>query len=403
MKSSPKRGDVLAIKIHCMVQPALLIRIRPCSLPAARESAKKAGGARWMTNCWTPERAHAWFQAQPWLVGCNFTPSNAINQLEMWQANTFDLSTIDRELALAASLGMNAARVFLHDLLWLEDSTAFLGRIDAFLAVAAHHNIRVMLVLFDSCWHPEPALGPQPQPREGVHNSGWVQSPGMPVLENRNEHWRLGAYLRDVVGRFGQDPRVLAWDIWNEPDNGPEVALCDPVALKAKADLVVPLLVAAFGWAREMEPMQPLTSGIWLGDWSAPDLLSPIQRAQTGHSDVISFHNYGIAEDFDQRVKWLKAMGRPLLCTEFMARPAGSTFEAILPVAKEHGVGAFCWGLVRGKTQTHLPWDKWENPNPQGAKDRWFHDIFDEHGVPHDEKEVEFLRLLNRVDNKPAV
>src|SRR3546814_1398363 len=95
----------------------------------------------------------------------------------------------------------------------------------------------------DSCWHPEPALGPQPQPREGVHNSGWVQSPGVAVLRNPDEHARLEDYVRGVVGRFGQDRRVLAWDIWNEPDNGPEVALCDPAALKAKADLVVPLLV----------------------------------------------------------------------------------------------------------------------------------------------------------------
>jgi hypothetical protein len=353
-----------------------------------------------MGTRWTPERAQAWFQEQPWLVGCNYTPSNAINQLEMWQANSFDLLTTDHELELAASLGMNAVRVYLHDLLWLEDPRGFIERIDAFLAVAARHNIRAMLVLFDSCWHPEPALGPQPQPREGVHNSGWVQSPGMSALQNCSEHCRLEAYVRGVVGRFGRDRRVLAWDIWNEPDNGPEVALCDPLALKAKADLVVPLLISAFGWAREMNPVQPLTSGIWLGDWSAPDLFSPIQRAQTSYSDVISFHNYGVAEDFAQRVKWLKAMGRPLLCTEFMARPAGSTFEAILPIARENGVGTFCWGLVRGKTQTHLPWENWENPNIHALKDRWFHDIFDEHGVAHDQREVELLKSLSGIARK---
>jgi len=351
-----------------------------------------------MTEQWTPEVAREWFAALPWLVGCNFTPSDAINQLEMWQADSFNLATIDRELGFAASIGMNAVRVYLHDLLWIEDAKGFLDRIDAFLGVADRHGIRVMLVLFDSCWHPEPALGLQPEPREGVHNSGWVQSPGIPALQNVDEHHRLEAYVKGVVAHYANDPRVLAWDIWNEPDNGPEVALCDPAALKAKADLVVPLLVAAFGWAREMNPIQPLTSGIWLGDWSAPDLLSPIQRAQTGNSDVISFHNYGVAEDFIQRVKWLKTMGRPLLCTEFMARPAGSTFQAILPAAKEFDVGAFCWGLVRGKTQTHLPWDSWVNPNIEGLKDAWFHDIFHDTGEPHDPREVEFLRLLNRAE-----
>ena len=354
-----------------------------------------------ITYRWAPAAARDWFAKQPWLVGCNFTPSTAINQLEMWQEATFDLPTIERELGLAASIGMNAARVYLHDLLWLEDAEGFLDRVDQFLTVADSHGIRTMLVLFDSCWHPEPQLGPQPQPREGVHNSGWVQSPGVPVLLNPAEHVRLGAYVKGVVERFGQDPRVLAWDIWNEPDNGPEVALCDPAALKAKADMVVPLLVESFAWARSMHPSQPLTSGIWLGDWSAPDLLSPIQRVQTGNSDVISFHNYGVAKDFLRRIKWLKTFGRPLLCTEFMARPAGSTFQDILPVAKKHEVGTFCWGLVRGKTQTHLPWDKWKMPK-KANKDAWFHDIFDADGAPHDPAEVQFLKLLQAIDATDA-
>jgi hypothetical protein len=352
-----------------------------------------------MTERWTPARAHAWHATQPWFIGCNFTPSYAINQLEMWQPETFDLHAIERELALAASLGMNAARVYLHDLLWEQDAAGFLDRIDQFLAVAFRFNIRTMLVLFDSCWHPEPALGPQPQPRAGVHNSGWVQSPGVPALENPAEHPRLRAYVEGVVKRFAEDDRVFCWDIWNEPDNGPEVALCDPATLKAKADLVVPLLVEAFDWARGQKPTQPLTSGIWLGDWSEPEKLSDIQRAQTGNSDIVSFHNYGTAEEFETRVKWLQKMGRPIICTEFMARPAGSTFQDILPKAREHRVGAICWGLVRGKTQTHLPWDKWDGHLPHVPQDTWFHDVFDEMGAPHDPAEVDFLRLLTAIDD----
>ncbi len=347
---------------------------------------------------WTAERAHLWFAAQPWLVGCNFTPSTAINQLEMWQSETFDLPTIERELDLARSVGMNAIRIYLHDLLWAADGPRFLDRVDQVLAVSASRGLRAMLVLFDSCWHPQPTLGPQPIPRDGVHNSGWVQSPGAAALADASQHGRLEDYVKAVIGRFGSDPRVLAWDIWNEPDNGPEVAVCAPQDLAEKAALVVPLMVAAFGWARSLSPAQPLTSGIWLGDWSAPDLLSPIQRAQTANSDIITFHNYGVAEDFVQRVKWLKAYGRPILCTEFMARPAGSTFEAILPQAKSLGVGVFCWGLVRGKTQTHLPWTYWANPQLDGLKDRWFHDIFEPCGAPYDPSEVELLRLLTQIN-----
>jgi hypothetical protein len=351
-----------------------------------------------MRGQWTAEAANGWWATQPWLMGCNFTPSNAINQLEMWQSASFDPALIDAELALAASVGMNAVRVYLHDLLWCEDPLGFGARIERFLTIADRHGIRTMLVLFDSCWHPEPALGPQPEPKPGVHNSGWVQSPGIPALRDVAQHGRLEAYVRGVVARFGRDPRVLAWDIWNEPDNGPEVSLCDAGELAAKAELVLPLLREAFGWAREMDPIQPLTSAIWLGDWSSPERLSPLQQAQTTLSDVISFHNYGDAADFAQRIEWLRSFDRPLLCTEFMARPAGSTFAAILPVAKAGGIGAFCWGLVRGKTQTHLPWESWENPNLAGLNDKWFHDIFEADGVAHDPAEVEFLRLLNAID-----
>jgi len=343
---------------------------------------------------WTAAAAHTWYDALPWQVGCNFTPAYAINQLEMWQAATFDLATIRAELTLAASLGMNAARVYLHDLLWEQDADGLIERIDAYLGVADALGIRTMFVLFDSCWDPHPEIGAQRGPAIGVHNSGWVQSPGMKVLAAGDQHDRLEAYVRGIVARFGGDARVLAWDIWNEPDNGPEVALCDPAQLKAKSDLVVPLLTQAFAWARAEAPMQPLTSGIWLGDWSAPDLFSPIQRLQTGASDVISFHNYGTAADFAQRVKWLKAFGRPLLCTEFMARPTGSTFEAILPTAKDERVATFCWGLVQGKTQTHLPWDSWATPYLDGPTGPWFHDIFDADGQPHLAHEVAFIRQI---------
>jgi hypothetical protein len=351
---------------------------------------------------WTSEAAHEWYAGLPWLVGCNFTPSYAINQLEFWQGETFDPVVIDRELQWAADLGMNAARVYLHDLLWDADAEAFVGRIESYLAAADRHGILTMFVLFDSCWDPEPSLGPQRAPAPGVHNSGWVQSPGVPALSSPDQHGRLRAYVQGVVERFADDSRVLAWDIWNEPDNGPEVALCDPEVLAAKAALVAPLLIEAFGWARAVRPSQPLTSGIWLGDWSAPDLLSPIQRAQTANSDIISFHNYGVAADFEARVRWLKSFGRPTFCTEYMARSTGSTFEEILPCAKEHRVAAFSWGLVRGRTQTHLAWDPAENREIDEGLRPWFHDILHEDGRPHLPHEAEFLRGITGRAANPA-
>lgn len=353
-----------------------------------------------MRERWTVETAAAWQGAQPWPMGCNFTPSTAINQLEMWQAESFDLPTIERELGLAASAGMNVARVYLHDLLWGDDPGGLLARVDALLAAADARRIRVMPVLFDSCWRPDPALGPQPRPIDGVHNSGWVQAPGPAALADPAQHPRLRAYVAGVIGHFARDPRIIAWDIWNEPDNGAEVSSCDPDELAAKAALVLPLLREAFAWARAVSPMQPLTSALWLGDWSSRDRLTPLQRAQLDESDIVSFHNYGDADDFARRIAWLRAFGRPILCSEYMARPAGSTFQSILPIARAEGVGAICWGLVRGKTQTHLPWVAWADKGYGGVGEPWFHDIFEVDGAAHDPAEVEFLRLITALDDR---
>lgn len=348
-----------------------------------------------MITRWNSATARAWYAALPWHSGCNFAPSYAINQLEMWQAETFDLKAIDAELALAASVGMNAVRVYLHDLLWLQDAEGFMSRIEAFLQHADAHKIRTMFVLFDSCWDPDPLLGPQRAPLPGVHNSGWVQAPGMKALVDPAQRQRLEHYVRGIVGRFADDARILAWDIWNEPDNGPDVALCDAEEWRVKGELVRPLMVDAFGWARASNPVQPLTSAIWIGDWSDHAALTPVQQAQVDNSDIITFHNYGDADDFGRRVEWLQAYGRPIMCTEYMARPAGSTFQAILPIAQAQRVSMFCWGLVRGKTQTHLPWANWISPLKDFPAEAWFHDIFDEDGSPHDVAEVEFLRMMH--------
>lgn len=341
---------------------------------------------------WTAEAATTWYAARPWPLGCNFVPSTAVNQLEMWQEPTFDPATIDRELGFAADLGMNAVRVFLHDLLWRDDAPGLLARIETFLALADKHGIATMPVLFESCWNPAPVSGPQPLPRLGVHNSAWVQSPGMAALADPNTRPRLEAYVAGVVGHFAHDPRILAWDIWNEPDNGPEVALRDAATLAAKAVLVLPLLDAAFGWARGAGASQPLTSALWSGNWSGLDRLTPIQRCQIDQSDIVSFHNYDKAEDFARRIAWLEAFARPVLCTEYLARPRGSTFAAILPVAKAARVGAFNWGLVRGDTQTFWPWDSWDRPYVDRPAGVWFHDILDTDGTPFDPAEPPLLR-----------
>ncbi len=342
---------------------------------------------------WTEEKATAWYAAQAWPVGANFLPSTAINELEMWQADTFDTATIDRELGWAEGAGMNTMRVFLHNLLWEQDPKGFQKRIDTFLTIAARHHIKPIFVLFDSCWDPFPKLGPQHPPIPGVHNSGWVQAPGATVLMDSAQYPHLESYVKGVVGPFANDPRILAWDVWNEPDNTNDSSY-GKLEPKNKTEIVLKLLPQVFAWARSAHPSQPLTSGIWRGDWSSLDKMSPMARIQIEESDVISFHNYGWPEVFEERVKELQQFHRPLICTEYMARGAGSLFDTVLPIAKKYHVAAINWGLVAGKSQTYLPWDSWQRPYTQNPPTIWFHDVFYPDGKPYREREVQIIRSL---------
>lgn len=346
---------------------------------------------------WTEAQANEWYAKQPYLVGSNYIPDDAINQLEMWQAATFDPKEIDRELGWAQGLGMNTMRVFLHDLLWQQDPEGFKHRIDVFLDIAARHHIRPIFVLFDSCWDPYPKLGPQHPPIPGVHNSGWVQSPGKVALTDPAQYPRLKAYVQGVVGAFANDPRVLAWDVWNEPDNTNDSSYGKEEPPN-KVALVLHLLPQVFAWARAEHPTQPLTSGVWQGDWSSLKTLSPMAQVQITESDVITFHNYGWPEEFQQRVEELQQHHRPIICTEYMARGVGSIFDTILPLAKSLNVGAINWGFVAGKTQTYLPWDSWQRPYVLEQPPVWFHDIFHPDGTPYRQREAQIIRNATGVN-----
>ena len=355
-----------------------LVTLAPAQTPMAR---------------WSEAKANEWYAGQPWLVGSNYIPATAINELEMWQAETFDPNTIDKELGWAESLGMTTMRVFLHDLAWQQDADSYRERITRFLDIAARHRIKPLFVLFDSCWDPHPKLGRQRDPRPGVHNSGWLQSPGAKALQDSQEYPRLKAYVTGVVKAFGKDPRVLGWDIWNEPDNTNtnSYGSAEP---KNKVELVLALLPQTFEWSREAGAEQPLTSGVWKGDWSSDDKLSPMERVQLEGSDVISFHNYDRAAEFEKRIKWLQRYHRPILCTEYMARGNGSTFQGSLPVAQKYRVATINWGFVAGKTQTYLPWDSWQKPYVDREPKIWFHEIFKQDGTPYKQEEVDLIRKL---------
>ncbi|HUR11663.1 MAG TPA: glycoside hydrolase family 2 TIM barrel-domain containing protein [Flavitalea sp.] len=322
---------------------------------------------------WSAKQANAWYDNQPWLVGCNYIPNTAINQLEMWQAETFDTATIQKELGWAQDIGFNVVRVYLHNLVWQNDPEGFKQRINSFLNIADAKKIKTIFVFFDDCWNKDPHPGIQPEPKKGVHNSGWVQSPGE-HMHNDSLSWPvLEKYVTDILTTFKKDKRILLWDLYNEPGNG------------GYQETSMPLLKNIFKWAWSVRPSQPLSVATW------DKKLTAYNSYQLTHSDVITFHNYNDSANLEAEIRMLKSNQRPFLCTEYMARTNNSRFSSHLPVFKKYLVGALNWGFVSGKTNTIYPWN-----SPEGTTEPtlWFHDVFRPDGTPFDEKEVALIKQL---------
>lgn len=325
---------------------------------------------------WPAEKSRAWYAKHQWLVGANFIPSTAINQLEMWQSDTFDPKVIDRELGFAQGIGMNVMRVFLHHLAWQQDPEGFKKRMRTYLDLSGKHGIQTIFVFFDDCWNKTGKTGKQPLPKPGIHNSGWLQDPGDPAYKEPAGYALLERYVKDVIGAFRSDERVLLWDLYNEPGNS------------GKGESSLPLLKQVFLWARAAKPDQPLTAGIWKWD------LESLNLFQAAQSDVITYHDYTPVEEHLKVVQLLKMHGKPLICTEYMARSRNSLFATVLPMLQKEGVGAVNWGLVAGKTNTIYAWDA---PMPDGAEpDLWFHDIFRKDGSPYKKEETDKIKQLTQ-------
>ena len=366
-----------------------------------KESKKNEAEVEVIAEPWSKEKAWEWYKKQPWLVGTNFNPSTAINQLEFWQADTFDPETIDRELKWSADLGMNLHRVYLHNLLWEQDSIGFINRLEDYLKISDAHGIKTMFVLFDDVWHPIPKLGKQPEPMPHVHNSGWVQAPGAEILGDSTRHNELKGYVKGVLNHFSNDERVLLWDVYNEPDNVAGQPGRKELEVNDKQKYSLALLRKVMRWSREVNPSQPLTSGIWRGEithWGTLDSLPPIDRFMIENSDVISFHAYdGDIENVKRKIEELKKFNRPLLCTEYIARGTGNTFQTVMPVFKEHKIAAINWGFVSGKTNTIYPWRSWNTKFTDEPK-IWHHDILREDGTPYRQEEVDFIQEMIKTE-----
>jgi hypothetical protein len=292
---------------------------------------------------------------------------------------------------------MNVHRVYLHNLLWEQDSNGFIDRLNVYLSIADRYELKTIFVLLDDVWHPVPKLGKQPAPIPHLHNSGWVQAPGAAILGDLNRHDELETYIKGIITTFTDDERVIMWDLYNEPDNVAKGKGRGSLEVNNKKAYSLALLKKVFSWAREVNPSQPLTSGLWKGNssqWGTFEKLSAIDQFMVEHSDVISFHAYdGSLEKVAEKISELKKYNRPLFCTEYLARGVGNNFETLLPLFKKEKIGAINWGLVDGKTQTKYPWRSWII-NFTGEPDVWHHDIFRANGTPYSKEETDFMKKM---------
>ena len=323
---------------------------------------------------WTIEKAQKWEKANGWLRGSNFNPSTAINQLETWQAETFDTATINRELGWAEAIGMNVMRVYLHHLAWEVDKEGFKSRLNTYLTIANKHGIKTVFVLFDDCWNPTYKSGQQPDPKPGVHNSGWVRDPGELLYTDPTLIKTLEAYVKDVLTTFKDDKRIAIWDLYNEPGNS------------KYENRSLPLLKSVFAWGRAVNPSQPLSSAVWNLS------LKELNKFQIENSDIITYHNYENPEKHQAAIDTLKRYNRPLVCSEYMARRNNSRFQNIMPMLKKNNIAAINWGLVEGKSNTKYAWDE---PMADGSEPKlWFHEIFRKDGKPYMQEEVQLIMKL---------
>ena len=323
---------------------------------------------------WTEEQAREWGKKTGWLRGSNFNPSTAINQLETWQAESFDTVTIDRELGWAEGLGLNVMRVYLHHLAWEVDQAGFKKRLNTYLTISSHHGIKTAFVFFDDCWNPTYKAGKQPDPKPGIHNSGWVRDPGDLLFKDTTIIITLEGYVKDVLSTFKDDQRIAFWDLYNEPGNS------------GYGERSLPLLKKVFEWGREINPSQPLSSAVWSIN------LKELNKFQIENSDIITYHNYENPEKHKAAIDTLKKYNRPLICSEYMARRNNSLFTNIMPLLKLNNIGAINWGLVSGKTNTKYAWDE---PIADGSEPKlWFHEIFRTDGTPYKQEEVDLIKIL---------
>lgn len=352
---------------------------------------------------WSKEKAWKWYNARPWIRGCNYMSADCANRVDQWQELGFEerFETTESELELMKETGFNAVRLILEYVVWKEEHDGFMERLERYISLCAKYGISCMIVLANDCMPPKNELWKMPYVGKQEYVWGYhggkksaqhsLQTSPAPHFyldnpESRADYFRM---VEEIVTKYKNDERIIVWDVYNEPGNG------------RRDDLTPENLKALFELVRACEPIQPLTSAVWRikGDGTP---LSEVEQYALDHSDIVSYHFYGNYNEHIKIIHRLKKEGRPIITTEWLGRIFGNDVFSLFPLFYLERIGCYNWGFVAGKYQTYEPWEgTWQMYERGRCKNvdftKWFHDLYRPSHHPYDPKEIELIKHFSSI------
>ena len=348
---------------------------------------------------WSKERIWNWYNARPWMRGCNYMSADCANRIDQWQSLGFEerFETTERELELMQRTGFNTVRLIVEYVVWKEEHDGFMERFNRYLSLCAKYGISCMIVLANDCMPPKseqwclPYIGEQ-RFEWGYHGGKKVSQHGVHTgpaphfylddEESREDYFKM---VCELVTAYKDDNRICVWDVYNEPGNS------------GRQRITLPNLRSMFEIVRSCNPSQPLTCAVWeiSGDESVP--LDEVNQYALDHSDIISYHCYKNYNEHVKIIARLKKEGRPLMNTEWLARSYDNDVFSLFPLFYLEKIGCYNWGFVAGKYQTYEPWEfSWvhyyDGTEPNVDFTKWLHDLYRPNHRPYDPREIDLIK-----------
>lgn len=353
------------------------------------------------TEKWTTARAWDWYRQIPWIRGYSGLPSNCVNGIALWQEYGHEavFRRLEQEFRIAKETGLNAVNVCVEFAVWNAQHDSFLRHLEEYVSLAHQHGLWVMLTLGGdrtTIRREAVSFGKQ-TPESGYYSRMQSRESTWDLVEK--EHFlfddadlfaRYAQMVAELAERYGQDPRLLLWNVWDE------ISSC------CSAGQMLPMIERFFVILRKQGVCQPLTASVRFPQTEADDAA---QRRILAISDVIAFHcrdSYLRAVPLLAR---LKQYHRPLFCTEWLNRRAGNDVEHLVPLFWLEKIGSFHEGFMQGFLQTYQQIaDSFVGAFSETdfLSTRFQHPLYRFNGLPYEPKEIEIFRRFAGLSDDSA-